>query len=127
MCLNAALRDRSQHRARGQNDFGNTELDAERAGGTVSRPARVPERGDVPPSTVAQRMGLSVADLELHRPALEARNFPHPDPTTGRYCIEAVDRWRLRRYPNLFPDLTTTPIAVHASNVVDDRLRAMEG
>jgi hypothetical protein len=93
----------------------------------MSRPAHIPERGDVTASSVAQRLGLALADFERLRPELESRSFPQPDATTGRYCIEAVDRWRLRRYPRLFPELTVAPGPVHASTVVDDRLRAMEG
>jgi DNA-binding IclR family transcriptional regulator len=63
----------------------------------MSRPARIPDRGDVTAGAVAQRLGLALSELERLRPELEARNFPAPDPTTGRYCIDAVDRWRLRR------------------------------
>ena len=93
----------------------------------MSRPARIPDRGDVPPSIVAQRLGLALADFDRLRPELESRGFPPPDPTTGRYCIEAVDRWRLHRHPRLFPELTVAPGAVHAFAVFDDRLRAMRG
>jgi hypothetical protein len=93
----------------------------------MSRPARVPDRGDVPPAAAAQRLGMSLADFETRRGELEKRGFPEPDPTTGRYCIEAVDRWRLRRFPRLFPELTMSPAAVDARIVVDERLRAMEG
>jgi hypothetical protein len=93
----------------------------------MKRPARIPDRGDVPPGTVAQRLGMSLADFGAARDALEKRGFPEPDPTTGRYCIEAVDRWRLRRFPRLFPELTASPAAVDARVVIDDRLRAMEG
>jgi hypothetical protein len=92
----------------------------------MTRPAKIPDRGDVAPSVVAQRLGLSVPDLEYLRPELEARGFPKPDQTTGRYCIEAVDRWRLKRHPRLFPELTAASVAAHAGAVVDDRLRAME-
>jgi len=93
----------------------------------MSRPARIPDRGDVPPNVVAQRLGMSLPDFEACRTELERRGFPERDPTTGRYCIEAVDRWRLRRFPRLFPELTAIPIAVDARTVVEDRLRALEG
>jgi hypothetical protein len=93
----------------------------------MSRRARIPDRGDVPPAAAAQRLGMSLADFEARRPELERRGFPEADPTTGRYCIEAVDRWRLRRFPRLFPELTMSPAAVDARTVIDDRLRAMEG
>jgi hypothetical protein len=91
----------------------------------MSRSARIPDRGDVPPSTVAQRLGMSLADFEACRPELERRGFPESDPTTGRYCIEAVDRWRLRRFPRLFPELTATTAAVHAGAIFEDRLRRL--
>src|SRR5579862_942064 len=93
----------------------------------MSRRRHIPERGDVAASAIADLLGLSVAEFEVRRAALRERGFPEPDPTTGLYCIEAVDRWRLRRHPRLFPELTTAPGAVHASAVFDDRLRAMQG
>ena len=68
----------------------------------MTRPSRIPDIGDVPASMVAARLGLSLSDFESRRPDLERRSFPQPDETTGRYCIEAVDQWRLRRYPQFF-------------------------
>jgi hypothetical protein len=91
----------------------------------MSRPTRIPERGDVPAGIVAQRLGMPLADFEACRTELGRRGFPDPDPTTGRYCMEAVDRWRLRRFPRLFPELTAAPIAVHADAVFEDRLRRL--
>jgi hypothetical protein len=93
----------------------------------MSRPPRIPERGDVTPTLVALRLGLSAADFEIWRPELERRGFPTPDSTTGRYCIEAVDRWRLRRHPKLFPELTGGQHAVHAESVFEERLRRLGG
>jgi hypothetical protein len=58
-------------------------------------------------------------------PELNRRGFPSPDPTTGRYCVEAVDRWRRRRHPQLFPELTVAVGAVDARAVVEDRLATM--
>jgi hypothetical protein len=92
----------------------------------MSRPPRIPDRGDVSPAAVAQRLGLALSDFEARRAELERRGFPAPDPTTKRYCIEAVDRWRLRRHANLFPELTGVPRAVHAADVFEDRLRQLE-
>jgi hypothetical protein len=89
------------------------------------RPPRIPLRGDVPMSTVAKLLGLSNEDFERLRPELERRGFPKPDLTTGRYCIEAVDRWRLRRHVPLFPELGSAPTAVDAGAVYQDRLAAM--
>ena len=92
----------------------------------MSRPPRIPDRGDVSPGLVAQRLGITLPDFECCRASLERRGFPGPDPTTGRYCMEAVDRWRLRRFPRLFPELTTASLAVDARVVAEERLRAME-
>jgi hypothetical protein len=93
----------------------------------MSRPTRIPDRGDVTLAIVAQRLGLSAVDFEVMRPELERRGFPSADSTTGRYCIEAVDRWRLRRHPKLFPELTAGQQAVHAESVFEERLRRLGG
>jgi hypothetical protein len=93
----------------------------------MSRPRRIPYRGDVPLALVAELLGLSVADFKARLDSLRARKFPDPDPTTGLYCIEAVDRWRLRRHPHLFPELTSAPTAAHAGTVFDERMRALDG
>jgi hypothetical protein len=93
----------------------------------MSRPARIPDRGDVPPGLVAQRLGLSLPDFELRRQDLHSRGFPPPDPTTGCYCIEAVDRWRLSRHKKLFPELLAAPSAVDAAAVFADRMRGFDG
>ena len=58
----------------------------------MSRPRRIPSRGDVAASAVADLLGLSLADFNSRETALRERGFPEPDPTTGLYCIEAVDR-----------------------------------
>jgi len=93
----------------------------------VSRPRRIPLRGDVNVSIVAELLGLSLPEFEARRPELRERDFPDPDPTTGLYCIEAVDRWRLRRHACLFPELTTAPTAAHAGAVFDARIRRLDG
>jgi hypothetical protein len=59
--------------------------------------------GDVPPEFAARRLGLSLAEFEAKLPALLQRGFPRADDTTGHYCLEAIDQWRLRRFPALFP------------------------
>jgi hypothetical protein len=63
----------------------------------MSCPRCIPSRGDVAASLIAELLGLSLTDFEVRRPALRERGFPEPDPTTRLYCIEAVDRWRMRR------------------------------
>jgi hypothetical protein len=91
------------------------------------RPRRIPQRGDVAAGIVAELLGLSLSDFEASRTLLHDRGFPQPDPTTGFYCVEAVDRWRLRRHPHLFPELTTASAAAHAGAVFDERLRRLDG
>jgi hypothetical protein len=85
----------------------------------------MPDRGDVRPALVASRLGLTLSEFEACRGELETRNFPRPDQTTGRYCIEAVDRWRLARHAKLFPELTGAPVAVNAGAVFEERLRRL--
>lgn len=93
----------------------------------MGRPARIPDKGDVTATLIAMRLGLSTADFEVRRPELEKRGFPEADPTTGLYAIEAVDRWRLRRYPRLFPELTASPAATHADAVFHERMQRLGG
>lgn len=93
----------------------------------MTRPRRIPARGDVAASVVAELLGLSLPDFKARQSALRERGFPEPDPTTGLYCVEAVDRWRLRRHSNLFPELTNAPTAAHAGTVFDERMRAFDG
>ena len=93
----------------------------------MSRPPRIPERGDVSVPLVAKLLGMSPDEFALSRSHLERRGFPETDPTTGLYCIEAVDRWRLRRYPKLFPELTAAPAAVNAATVFAERMGRQRG
>jgi hypothetical protein len=91
---------------------------------SMGRPRRVPDRGDIPPpALVAQRLGLSIDEFNQCRSALERRGFPEPDATAGLYAIEAIDRWRLRRYPRLFPELAGAPTAVDANSGLRARWR----
>lgn len=96
------------------------------------RPLNIPAAGDVPPKAVAQRLGVTEQRLAEILPALLRRGFPRPDPVTGNYCIEAVDRWRLLRHAELFPDfhhpgrLTSTAGAMDAS-VLHAQRRAAGG
>jgi hypothetical protein len=92
----------------------------------MTRPKRIPERGDVPSSMVARLLGITLADFERLLPQLYHRNFPQPDPSTGNFCIEAVDKWRVGRHPTLFPTLTTVSAALHAGAVFEERLRRVE-
>jgi hypothetical protein len=46
----------------------------------MSHPAHIPDRGDVSPGVVAQRLGPPLGDFEVYRVALERRAFPNPIP-----------------------------------------------
>lgn len=64
--------------------------------------------GDVSPAKVARRLHLTRQAFEDLKTKLFARGFPRPDPDTGNYDLEAVDRWRKLRpgIRHLFPELT---------------------
>ena len=81
----------------------------------------------MPAALVAQRLGLSTDEFNQCRPALEKRGFPSSDVTTGLYAIEAIDRWRLSRYPRLFPELAAVSTAVDAHSVFEARLGRIRG
>jgi hypothetical protein len=63
------------------------------------------EARDIPPEVAARRLGLTLDQFREKLPALLQRGFPAADPTTGNYCLEAIDQWRMRRFPRLFPTL----------------------
>ena len=65
------------------------------------------EPGDVPLDKIARRLHLTEAQFRDCAPRLYSRGFPLPDPDTGMYDLEAVDRWRHRRHAVLFPELGT--------------------
>jgi hypothetical protein len=54
----------------------------------MSRRRRIPERGDVAASAVADLLGWSLADPRTA--ALRGRGYPEPDGTTRAYRFEAV-------------------------------------
>lgn len=68
------------------------------------------EPGDIPPEKVARRLHLTLAQFEQSKARLFARRFPQPDPDTGMYDLEAVDRWRHLRHREFFPELTAAAV-----------------
>lgn len=82
---------------------------------------------DVPAPVAARRLGLDAAAFAELLPRLAARGFPGPDPDTGLFDLEAIDRWRRLRHPRLYPELTAAPAARDAASVVSDRLARMRG
>lgn len=84
--------------------------------------------GDVPAEKAARRLHLTLAEFEKQKFALFDRGFPQPDPTTGNYDLDAIDRWRRARYPHLFPEagvLTAPPKARDAQEVIGERLNRL--
>lgn len=77
--------------------------------------SRVP--ADLTQREVARRLGMPVEEFRKHVPELASRGFPAPDPLTGRYDPEGVERWRRLRNANLFPELTAATVAKPASVV----------
>jgi hypothetical protein len=84
---------------------------------------KLPPGGDVPPTTAARRVGLTLDAFGAALPNLLARGFPPADPTTGNFDLDAIDKWRRRRHPHLFEDRQSqTPVALNAKDVVADRV-----
>ena len=71
------------------------------------------EPGDVPADKVARRLHITLPAFDQIKARLFMRGFPRPDPDTGMYDLEAVDRWRHGRHPAQFPELTAVTEAVH--------------
>jgi hypothetical protein len=84
----------------------------------------LPPGGDIPPASAARRLGLTLETFRAELPALLARGFPPADPTTGNFCLEAIDLWRTRaRYPHLYGErIDASPSALDASSVVAERV-----
>jgi hypothetical protein len=80
---------------------------------------------DVPAPVAARRLGLDAAVFAELLPRLVVRGFPEPDPDTGLFDLEAIDRWRRLRHPRLFPELTAAPGARDAGAVHAERLARM--
>jgi hypothetical protein len=84
------------------------------------------EPRDVPAEMAARRLGKSPAELNAVLPKLIARGFPKPDPDTGNFDLQAIDRWCSARHPHLFGD-TAGMQARDAGTVARDRIAAMCG
>lgn len=63
-----------------------------------------------PAEKIARRLCLTEPQFDACRVRLFARGFPQPDETTGMYDLEAVDRWRKRQRPDLYPELTLASV-----------------
>jgi hypothetical protein len=69
-------------------------------------------------------LGLGPEEFKLKLVDLLARGFPAPDPTTGNYCFEAMQKWLRAQHPRQFPDENrlTPATARDAKDVVRARL-----
>jgi hypothetical protein len=77
----------------------------------MSRPRRIPVRGDIPAAAIAELLGLSVSDFHAELNQLHERGAGDDRLRDADRQADAVDRWRLLRHPHLFPELTTAPTA----------------
>jgi len=86
---------------------------------------KLPPGGDVPPVVAARRLALEFDRFKLLLTDLIARGFPPPDPVTGNYDLDAIDRWRKTRNKHLFPEVSnhlTPATARDAKEVVRQRI-----
>lgn len=89
---------------------------------TAPRPASIRHRVNprcAPIEKAARLLGLTVAEFETVRPALEARSFPTPVPVINRWDLTAINKWlddQIDKSANSAKD---------ASNVVKSRLEAL--
>lgn len=80
----------------------------------------------VPPQVAARHLGLTLAQFEGSLDALRDLGFPLPDPVTGNYDLEAIDRYVEARNPRFFRTVDLNE-AVTDRGTVDRRLAAMRG
>lgn len=81
---------------------------------------------DVPLEKAARRLHLSPGDFQTKLPALLARGFPQPDPTTAMFDLAAIDAWMDARH-SLSPGNGLTPrkLSINALEVCGERLRRL--
>jgi hypothetical protein len=79
------------------------------------------QQRDVPAAQAARRLGLELSEFDSRLPALLARGFPAPDPDTGHYDLQAIDRWCDSRHAHLFGEASAMQ-ARDASAVAKGRI-----
>jgi hypothetical protein len=67
---------------------------------------------------------LTLAQFDVAYANLIARGFPPPDPDTGNFDLEAIDRWCDSRHPHLFGGLVQQ--ARDARTVVRSRIEKLK-
>lgn len=78
----------------------------------------------VPPQVAARRLGLTYAQFQEAIGMMRESGFPLPDPVTGHYDLEAIDRYIERRNPELFGTPEEDGV-VTDNNVFLQRIAAM--
>src|SRR5262249_51970388 len=76
---------------------------------------------DVPAEKAARRLHLTLLEFHAKLPALLARGFPQPDPTTGMFDLAAIDEWMTARHGAAGAYLTAQPKIRNAQEVFGDR------
>ncbi|MFD2646393.1 hypothetical protein ACFSX5_01135 [Devosia albogilva] len=79
----------------------------------------------VPPAVAARRIGLSEARFRDLAGDLLGHGFPLPDPVTGNYDLEAIDRYIDRRNAELLAKEPEDDGPLTDSNVIMARIAAM--
>ena len=76
---------------------------------------------DAPMIQAARKLGLTVEQFRTKLPELYRRNFPAPDPTTGLWDLQAIDRWQDARNPQIFGQ-SAGDVPIDARTVAKERL-----
>lgn len=79
----------------------------------------------VPPAVAARRIGVTEARFAIVVSALEEHGFPLPDPVTGNYDLEAIDRYIDRRNGELLAKQPADGGAETDNNLFLARIEAM--
>jgi hypothetical protein len=83
---------------------------------------------DVPADKAARRLHLTAAEFHIKLPALLARGFPQPDPTTGMFDLAAIDDWMTARHnPNPGRCALTAELKPRDASEVFNKRRACHG
>jgi hypothetical protein len=83
------------------------------------------EARDIDSELAARRLGLTRSEFDEVLPALLQRGFPQPDPTTGKFDLDAIDEWRRQRHPRLY-GLTASPVARDGRTLIQERLQGLK-
>ncbi|MGB3024423.1 hypothetical protein [Paradevosia shaoguanensis] len=78
-----------------------------------------------PIEVVARRLGLTLARFQELLPEYRRLGFPVPDPVSGNYDLEAIDRYIDAQNPSLFPQTYAPDRAITDRAVIKQRLAAL--